>query len=244
MIFETLGFRSKTSSTASKSQESIPAPAGPRKPNGSHSPAKSPKRHSNNLFGSNRFRDYSYMRSVAQGRNSTSTTQTHSVASEAPTHDNTISQAVSDEPSEVRSAPLIPPAPYGDQPPLSVAEYRLSQTLGASGFKRASIALDEAIREMEEEAEDEIVMPRSAPISRSSFDQPVAPVRNVRSTTCSRRSTRTHEPSSITRERQQPRLLVSPFHPTGSILWILTNDESLQSLPGLFLDIFQVCHDP
>jgi hypothetical protein len=33
------------------------------------------------------------------------------------------------------------------------------------------MALDEAIREIEEEAEDEIVMPRSAPISRSSFDQ-------------------------------------------------------------------------
>jgi hypothetical protein len=33
------------------------------------------------------------------------------------------------------------------------------------------MAIDDAIREMEEEAEDEIVMPRSAPISRSSMEQ-------------------------------------------------------------------------
>ncbi|KAF7295058.1 hypothetical protein MIND_01044000 [Mycena indigotica] len=132
----------------------------------------SSKRYSNNLFGSNRFRDYSYIRSVQSKASSIRTmdsTRTHTAS-----HDSLAGPSETNETSVesqgVRSAPLIAPAPYGGQP-LSVAEYRLSKSLGHSGLRRASLALEEAIKAIEEEAEDEIVMPRSAPITRGSFDR-------------------------------------------------------------------------
>lgn len=54
---------------------------------------------------------------------------------------------------------------------MSAAEYRISKTLGPSILKRASLALEEAIKEFEDEADDEIVMPRSPPVLRSGFEQ-------------------------------------------------------------------------
>ncbi|KAJ7063159.1 hypothetical protein C8F01DRAFT_1131766 [Mycena amicta] len=166
MIIETLGLRPKQSAdefSSSRSALSI----------GSTS---SSKRYSNNLFGSGRFRDYSYVRSVQSKTSSirtidSSRTQTASHDSlGAHLDNNETSLSSTPDALTVRSAPLNPPAPYGGQP-LSVAEYRLSKSLGSSGLRRASLALDEAIRSIEEEAEDEIVMPRSAPIARGSFDR-------------------------------------------------------------------------
>lgn len=210
MILETLG-RIRSRNTAERSEESIEGvdqsssterqsvmstgtASSSLSPSVTSSPGgRSTKRYSNNLFGSGRFRDYTYMRSVAstQSRNGSSRalsiTPTESSLSMRGNTSSTaeslrpvtpdgsmLSSSVQSSPNEktsVRSAPFVPPIPYGE-PSLSAAEYRLSKTLGPSVLKRASLALEEAIKEIEEEAEDEIVMPRTAPVPRTSLDQP------------------------------------------------------------------------
>ncbi|KAJ7582846.1 hypothetical protein C8J56DRAFT_955897 [Mycena floridula] len=174
MILETLGFRSKNSSfAAERSEESIQDSNGTQSVRSSSTVTSSisgRKRYSNNLFGSGKFRDYTYIRGAAQGKTSSIRARSNTEFLEPDNSDKATPDNVQSEKAGIRSAPLIPPAPYGENT-LSAAEYRLSKTMGPSGFKRASMALEEAIRELEEEAEDEIVMPRSAPISRTSFDQ-------------------------------------------------------------------------
>jgi hypothetical protein len=59
---------------------------------------------------------------------------------------------------------------------VSVAEYRLQKTLGPSALKRVSMALGEVIKEIEDEVEDEILLPRSTPIPRGSLDHPAPEV--------------------------------------------------------------------
>jgi hypothetical protein len=92
------------------------------------------------------------------------------------------SSSVQSSPNEkggpIRSAPLVSPAPYGEQQfqTITAAEYRLQKTLGPSVLKRASMALDEAIREIEDEVEDEILLPRSVPAPRGSLDHPTGEV--------------------------------------------------------------------
>ncbi|KAJ6455728.1 hypothetical protein C8R45DRAFT_585902 [Mycena sanguinolenta] len=178
MIIETLGLRQagRPDEADEYSSNSVSARSA-----ASSGTSTSSKRYSNNLFGSGRFRDYSYMRSVSQAKTSSmrtsnsSRTHTASYADSmrpvTPDANVTPSSSASSSPETlaVRSAPLIPPAPYGGQP-FSVAEYRLSKTLGPSVLRRASLALEEAIKAIEEEAEDEIVMPRSPPVPRGSLD--------------------------------------------------------------------------
>jgi serine/arginine repetitive matrix protein 2 len=155
--------------------------------------SRSAKRYSNNLFGSGRMRDYNYNRSQRSGSQrsvlsvtpaeSSLVVQGNSRYSDRPiTPDGEASVASSSIPSSpmndktpvVRSAPLNPPSPYVDHSP-SAAEYRISRALNPAALKRASLALEEALKEIEEEigeeAEDEIVMPRSAPASRRRYSQ-------------------------------------------------------------------------
>ncbi|KII89004.1 hypothetical protein PLICRDRAFT_160024 [Plicaturopsis crispa FD-325 SS-3] len=148
------------------------------------SSARPAKRYSNNMFGSGRFRDHSYVRSVTSQKSGSSRTPTessYSARGKLSTYSNSDSlrpttpegngslSSNHSSPSEkpvARSAPLFAPAPYSDNSE-SEAEYRLSRALNPKALRRASLALEEAIKEMEEETtEDEIVMPRSAPISR------------------------------------------------------------------------------
>ncbi|PPQ81221.1 hypothetical protein CVT25_015744 [Psilocybe cyanescens] len=160
------------------------------------SPNARSKRYSNNLFGSGRLRDYSYLKSVTSSKASISSTRAVSLTSteaststrEASTtslrpvtpESSAPSSSVQSSPNEdglIRPAPRIPPAPFGDNAPvLSVAEYRLQKALGPAVLKRASMALEEAIREIEDEVEDEILLPRSVPIPRGSLDQPTPEV--------------------------------------------------------------------
>jgi hypothetical protein len=179
MIIETLGLRPTVRSDAEDEYPSSVSARSAASLGSSSNTSTSSKRYSNNLFGSGRFRDYSYMRSVSQAKTASMRTsdssRTHTVSyadSMRPTTpDATSSSSPPSSPEKlaVRSAPLAAPAPYGGQP-LSVAEYRLSKTLGPSVLRRASLALEEAIKAIEEEAEDEIVMPRSPPIPRGSLD--------------------------------------------------------------------------
>ncbi|KAF7338419.1 hypothetical protein MVEN_02067700 [Mycena venus] len=176
MIIETLGFRQTARSDA---DDEYTSSTSARSAVSSSNTSTSSKRYSNNLFGSGRFRDYSYMRSVSQAKTASMRTSdssrvhtalyTDTMRPVTPDANPSASPSSSPETLAVRSAPLIPPAPYGGQP-LSVAEYRLSKTLGPSVLRRASLALEEAIKAIEEEAEDEIVMPRSPPVPRGSMD--------------------------------------------------------------------------
>jgi serine/arginine repetitive matrix protein 2 len=153
--------------------------------------SRSAKRYSNNLFGSGRMLDYNYIRSRSGSQRSVLSAtpaesgvvvQGNSRYSDRPiTPDgevnvdssSTPSSSMNDKTPVVRSAPLNPPGPYNHSP--SAAEYRISRALNPAALKRASLALEEALKEIEEEigeeAEDEIVMPRSVPASRRRYSQ-------------------------------------------------------------------------
>lgn len=172
MIIETLGLRRNVRSDVEDEYNSSVSARS------AGSLGSSPKRYSNNMFGSGRFRDYSYMRSVSQSKTAsmrtTDSSRSHTTSYDSmrpvtPDANPSSPASSSAEALTVRSAPLNPPAPYGGQP-LSVAEYRLSKTLGPSVLRRASLALEEAIKAIEEEAEDEILMPRTAPVPRGSLE--------------------------------------------------------------------------
>ena len=205
MILETLrGIRSKSAGITQKSQESIKegddppfrqstSTVGSSVPPSSLSSSpssRSAKRYSNNLFGSGRFRDYTYLRNAtrssslrtqsltptesSQGYPENTPSITDSLRPTTPENNGLMSpvQSTPDEKAFEQSASVVLSGPYGEQP-LSVAEYRITKTLGPSVLKRASLALEEAIKELEEEVEDEIVMPRrSTPIPRMSVEQP------------------------------------------------------------------------
>ncbi|KAF8061570.1 hypothetical protein FPV67DRAFT_286113 [Lyophyllum atratum] len=213
MIFDTLrNFRSKPSGSAQQSSESVSAletddfrqststvqSSTPSSTSVTSSPTgRGAKRYSNNLFGSGRFNDYNYMRSVT--KNGSTRTQsltptessyranTSSVVdslrpvtpeSSGFSSSNQSSPSLIEKTHSVRSAPLVAPVPYGEQG-VSVAEYRISKKLGSSVLKRASMAIEEAIKEFEEEADDEILMPRSTPIPRGHVEIPPSdPARN------------------------------------------------------------------
>lgn len=145
---------------------------------------RSSKRYSNNLFGSGRFRDYTYIRNASSQRARSTLSgvpsesslslggngSTYSDSLRPVTPDSAPSSSVQSSPNEktptLRSATLMASTPYTDFSG-SIAEYRLSKTLAPSSLRRASLALEEAIKEIEEEAEDEIVMPRSTPATRT-----------------------------------------------------------------------------
>jgi len=203
MFLETLGrfrFRGTTSPDASQEHvvEGEDAITDLRKSTGASassvtsSPSRSTKRYSNNLFGSGRLRDYSYLKSVATSKGSSSNTRTVSLAptevsttdlsttlrSVSPDGNTSSCPQPSPEKPQMHATPPDSPAPYGESSiqALSVAEYRLQKTLGPFGLKRASMALEEAIKEVEDEVEDEILLPRSTPVPRGSLDQPAPEV--------------------------------------------------------------------
>lgn len=141
------------------------------------SPARSSKRHSNNLFGSGRFRDTSYIRSVKTSTSSrsavsdtTSSTLSASKGSVARDQTNPTPRAATPEGNGDTSSSSVPSSPYNDDktpvarttvlPPTSFQ----AKTMTAAQVKRASMALEAAIRGLEED-EETIVAPRSAPLS-------------------------------------------------------------------------------
>lgn len=184
-----MGARNSMRSTTTSSVSSSPS-------------SRSTKRYSNNLFGSGRLRDYTYLKSVASSR--TSASSGSRTVSLAPTEasEKTLSSssfrpvtpdASSNSLSSVQSSPnekggmrssQVPSTPYGEQV-ITAAEYRLQKTLGPSVLKRASMALDEAIREIEDEVEDEILLPRSVPVPRGSLEQSAAEVRHSKASSAS-----------------------------------------------------------
>ncbi len=160
--------------------------------------ARSTKRYSNNLFGSGRLRDNTYIRSVAPSKSSGSSSRTVSLTpTEASAKTMSISSLPPVNPERPNILPISPeasPTTYADThadedestcspsvvvpasydtnhlETLSGVEYLLQNQLGFSNFKRASIALEQAMKEIEDELEEEILLPRT-PIPRSNLDQ-------------------------------------------------------------------------
>ncbi|KAI0781338.1 hypothetical protein BD413DRAFT_600720 [Trametes elegans] len=148
------------------------------------------RRMSNNLFGSGKFRDQAYfLRNTHTGRrtgrgggalalsdSSMSMSTTGSARAENSTSmysDNQSLRPVTPEGSTYTFSGSAPSSP-GNNSTLSKdrgsqqSDYassslskRLSRALSRDGLRRASLALDQAIRELEEEGDDEIVMERS-----------------------------------------------------------------------------------
>ena len=141
------------------------------------------KRYSNNLFGSGKFRDDVYIRTIRGGSG-------RSALSNAGSDVSTVSRTLRTKnnflrpgsPEEADSSGISAPSSpnvltdreslstsrsaFLDSSPNISTEIRLSQTFHPDAFKRASLALEEVIREIEEEAEepgvdDDIVLLRS-----------------------------------------------------------------------------------
>lgn len=151
------------------------------------------RRMSNNLFGSGKLRDHTYMRSAQQsrrtGRSTPSITPSESAMSMSTaasskaennvsmysdrqslrprtpeggsiyTQSGSVPSSPNDRNRRARSSSVDSQTePAIETKPLHT---RLSRTLSPEALRRASMALDEVIRELEEEGDDEIVMERS-----------------------------------------------------------------------------------
>ena len=141
------------------------------------------KRYSNNLFGSGKFRDDVYIRTVRGGSGRSALSNTGSDVGTTSrilrTKDNFLRPGSPDElDSSGISAPSSPnvltdreslstsQSAFFDSSPNTSTEIRLSDTFHPDLLKRASVVLEEVIREIEEEAEepgvdDDIVLLRS-----------------------------------------------------------------------------------
>lgn len=148
------------------------------------------KRYSNNLFGSGRLRDYTYNRNASSSRSAGATASSKASstmssedfagtpqlvnASTSPESLSSPAGSTTDEPGFLSTSDqgFGREASLSANEPISAAAYRLQKSLGPAGLKRASIALQNVIKEIEfEELEEEIVMPRSTPILRNYPDQ-------------------------------------------------------------------------
>jgi serine/arginine repetitive matrix protein 2 len=145
------------------------------------SPA-STKRYSNNMFGSGKFRDYTYMRSVTKertGKVGAGRRSTNSALLSASGH----SYKMSDPPIPEDSSETDPDLSHdSDTTPLasgvdsspSELEQGIVKTFQPTHVRRVSMAMEEVIREIEEEADgdgdgdDKILIPRAAAPERAS----------------------------------------------------------------------------
>ncbi|KAG1877807.1 hypothetical protein DFJ58DRAFT_7265 [Suillus subalutaceus] len=155
--------------------------------------SRSTKRYSNNLFASGRFREYSYLRSVSQRSGSSrgaasitpsdsdhslrekpSSNYSESLRPATPEGSGPVSSVPSspnDKTPLARSTSLI--SSIEDFPSQALADNNKSSAHPSSNssvsVQRVELALECVIRDFEEEAEDEILMPRTAhPAPRSS----------------------------------------------------------------------------
>ena len=180
---------SSTSSTVRQSSQStLSSSAVNDAPQSPSSPSRSVKRHSNNLFGAGQLRDMRYMRKPASNRTINSNRSVSSTPSESTTGSmtNALIEAYSDNPirsvsPESPSSPVIPPSNLvPSSPTRSVSSTqedalgplpnssRLSKQLTSGQIQRISVSLEDAIRELEEEAEDQVLVPRTPVLSQHS----------------------------------------------------------------------------
>ncbi|KAI0318345.1 hypothetical protein OF83DRAFT_34164 [Amylostereum chailletii] len=126
----------------------------------------SSKRYSNNLFGSGRFRDYTYVRSVAQQQRQGSGRSALSISTASPSgsphkgYMGTLSEGESSSTTQGLED-------HREETATATLQRTLSRSLNRDHMRRASMALDEVIREIEEaegvdgSGDDEVLVPRS-----------------------------------------------------------------------------------
>ncbi|KAI0253857.1 hypothetical protein BJV78DRAFT_134414 [Lactifluus subvellereus] len=162
------------------------------------SPTSSPtasKRYSNNMFGSGKLRDYTYLRSVAKergskgfaGRRSASSTAFSTSGRSYKSSDTSIPEDSSQtDPDPTAHDSDTTPQASGIESSAAELEHGIVKTFQSAYLPRASMALEQVIREIEEEADDDgdgdgddkILIPRSpAPerassLNRRSADRP------------------------------------------------------------------------
>lgn len=140
---------------------------------------RSTKRYSNNMFGSGKFRDHTYLRSVAKERvvGGRGSGGRRSANSSSPTTSGRSYLASDTIPEDSSQTDLETSTHDSDTTPLasgvesSTAELEkgIRKTFQPGHLRRASLALEEVIREIEEEAggdgdgDDKILIPRSSP---------------------------------------------------------------------------------
>jgi hypothetical protein len=140
---------------------------------------RSTKRYSNNMFGSGKFRDHTYLRSVARERGGRGSTGRRSANSSSPTISGRSYLASDPIPEDSSQTDLETSAHDSDTTPLASGvessatelEQGVRKTFQPGHIRRASLALEEVIREIEEEAggdgdgdgdgDDKILIPRS-----------------------------------------------------------------------------------
>jgi serine/arginine repetitive matrix protein 2 len=148
------------------------------------SPA-SAKRYSNNMFGSGKLRDYTYLRSVARertskgiaGRRSASSTALSTSGRSYKSSDSSIPEDSSQtDPDPTAHDSDTTPHASGIESSAAELERGIMKTFHPGYLSRASMALEQVIREIEEEAEgdgdgdcdDKILIPRSPAPERAS----------------------------------------------------------------------------
>lgn len=168
-----------TATTTSSALHGSPSVASLGSTKGSHAG----RRMSNNLFGSGKFHDHTYMRSVQRRGGTTSTgartggvkhTESNTSMSTLTSSRAGVGNSTSIYSDSQSLRPVTPDgSAYASSAPSSPNQTSfkdggsndgLPGTLSPEILGRASLALDEVIRELEEEGDDEIVMERS-PIS-------------------------------------------------------------------------------
>ena len=145
--------------------------------------SRSTTRYSHNLFGSGRLRDNTYLKS---GRGSISRSTHTTSLSPTEASEMTVRPVTPDSNSNPSSVQSIPNEKGSSFYAFIISHWRTavsshispriltSQDFGSVCAQRASMALNEAIREIEDEIEDEILLPCSVPTPRGSLDQPTA----------------------------------------------------------------------
>ncbi|KAH9926117.1 uncharacterized protein B0H18DRAFT_1119021 [Fomitopsis serialis] len=130
------------------------------------------RRMSNNLFGSGKLRDQTYIRSTNPGRRAGGSRNVPSVApSDSMMSMSTVASSGAGQSSipnndkafERQRAGRLAPQDSDSESAADRKDFttRLSKALHPDVLRHASLALDEVIREMEEEGDDEIVMERT-----------------------------------------------------------------------------------
>lgn len=152
--------------------------------------SRSGKRFSNSLFAPGRLRDYTYLKNVNSPKSSASSTRTVSLTpTEMSVKKMSTSSSILPNTPE-RTTPTISvqpsPNPVTDtdadeddgshtdntfEEATSDFEYQLQNQLGPINLKRASMALQQVMKEIEDELEEEILLPRTTPIPRGNLDQ-------------------------------------------------------------------------
>ena len=146
--------------------------------------SRSSKRHSNNLFGSGQFRDYRVMRQSTRSNTSKHSASkvpgekianSFSITASAVTEEDALPTASGSGSSAVNTSvdtdsghvddPIIEDDTESSNPALPVLEeLRRQRGLSQAQAQRMSLSLEGILQDMEEEAGDRVLVPRSTPL--------------------------------------------------------------------------------